>query len=104
MACDMDWSDSTEEDSSRLILAEQPGEVDGFGVEVVAAGVEGFLAVAHHGVRGKGDDRNRRGHRFRLQALRTLPAVDVGHAEVHQDQIGTQPHRRVEGLPGPRWR
>ena len=40
------------------IFAEQAGELDGLGVVVVAAGLERLLAVAGHGVRGQGDDRD----------------------------------------------
>ena len=39
-------------------LLQQAGEVDRLGVEVVAAGVERLLAIADHGVRGQGDDRD----------------------------------------------
>src|SRR5262249_50112759 len=41
-----------------LDLAEQAGELDRLGVILVAAGGEGLLAVAGHGVGGQGDHRD----------------------------------------------
>ena len=46
--------------SSASIFCEQAGEIDGLGVEVVAAGGDGLLAVAGHGMRGERDHRDAR--------------------------------------------
>src|SRR5260370_16702683 len=50
----------------RLDLLEQPGEIDGLGVEVVAARCDRLLPVARHGVRGERDHRDRAGLGGRL--------------------------------------
>src|SRR5260370_2542238 len=50
----------------RLDLLEQPGEIDGLGVEVVAARCDRLLPVARHRVRGDRDHRDRPGPRAGL--------------------------------------
>src|SRR3954469_6643254 len=61
-----------------LDLVDEAREVDGLGVVVVAAGLEGLLAVAGHGVRREGDDRDGAGERVGLEAPGRFPAVDDG--------------------------
>ena len=82
----------------RLDLGEEPGEVDGLDVVVVAAGLDGPLAVAGHRVRGQGDDRDGRGGRVGLEPAGRLPAVEPGQAQVHQDQVEPTRPRRVHAL------
>src|SRR5918911_3171857 len=72
----------------RLDLLEQAWELNRFGVVVVAAGRQRFVAIARHGVRRQGDDRNRARLRRRLELPGRLPAVQDGQAHVHQDQVG----------------
>src|SRR5216684_382881 len=72
----------------RLDLLEQPGEIDGLGVEVVAARCDRLLPVARHGVRGERDHRDRAGLRGGLDPAGRLPAVQARQAHVHQDERG----------------
>src|SRR5690242_2081953 len=44
-------------------LSGQPLQVNGLGVEIIAAGGQRAFAVGVYGVRGQGDDRDRRGLR-----------------------------------------
>src|SRR6266436_8879984 len=72
----------------RLDLLEEPGEIDGLGVEVVAARRHRLLPVARHGVRGERDHRDRPRLRGRLDLSGGLPAVQSREAHVHQDERG----------------
>src|SRR6516164_4383613 len=69
-------------------LGQQAVELDGLGVEIVAAGGERLLAVAGHRVCAERDDRNVARRRIGLEAARRLPAVDLRQIEIHQDQVG----------------
>src|SRR5712691_8738408 len=62
----------------RLDLLEQTWQLNWFGVVVVAAGRQRFVAIARHGVRRQGDDRNRPRLRRRLELPGRLPAVQDG--------------------------
>src|SRR5712691_4096957 len=66
----------------------QAVELDRLGVELVAAGGERLLARAGERMGRKRDDRNVGGLRIALQPSRGLPAVDAGHLEIHQDDVG----------------
>src|SRR5258707_9518674 len=72
----------------RFDLLEQPGEIEGLGVEVVAPRRHRLLPVARHGVRGQRDHRDRAGLGGRLDPAGRLPAVQARQAHVHQDEGG----------------
>src|SRR6186997_3066907 len=70
-------------------LQEKSGEVDGLGVELITARVEGLLPVPQHRVGAQRDDRNRSRLGLRFQTSRAFPAVDFRHTEVHQNEVRT---------------
>jgi len=73
-----------------LDFCEQAGEVDGFGVVVVAAGGEGFFAVACHGVCGEGDHGDFAELWVGFDSARGFPTVDLREAHVHEDKIWSE--------------
>src|SRR5262245_53504031 len=72
----------------RLDLPEETFQLDRLGVEVVAAGGHGLLAVTRHRVSGERDDPDRSGGRVRAKRAGRLPAVEHGEAHVHEDEGG----------------
>ena len=89
---------------SASIFAEQPRQLDRLGVVVVAAGLQRADPVAHHGVRGQGDDRDVPGRGVRLQQPGRLPAVDLGQVHVHEDQVRQLAPAPPRDRCGRRWR
>ena len=72
----------------RLDFLEEPRKVEGFGLVIVAAGFESFLTVALHGMGGQRNHRDVTESRIGLQLTGGAPTIQVGHAHVHQDQVG----------------
>src|SRR6516225_9956318 len=62
-------------------------EFDRFGVELIAPRRECLFALAGERMRGEGDNGDVAGLRIALEPPRSLPAVDDGHFEVHQDNV-----------------
>src|SRR5690606_22424697 len=69
-------------DEEALDLAQKPGEVDGLGVIVVAAGLQRPFAVPGHGVGSQGQDRNGLGPLVGLDTARSLPPAQDRQAHV----------------------
>src|SRR6266480_1416980 len=85
----------------RRVLAhrrDQPIEFDRRGVELVTPSGNRLFALARQRVRGQNDDRDVTGLRIALQSSRGFPAVDNGHFEVHQDDIGALADRHLAPL------
>src|SRR4051812_17462965 len=57
---------------------QQRGEFNGLGLEFIAAGGEGVLTIASHGMRGKSNHRDRLSTRIRFENARGLPPVEHG--------------------------
>src|SRR6516164_11864909 len=72
---------------------DQPIKFDRLGVELVAPRRERLFAFAGERVRGQGDDWDVAGLRIALEPSCGFPAVDHGHFEVHQDDIGALAER-----------
>src|SRR5215471_1687944 len=68
---------------------DQPIEFDRLGVELVASRRERLFALTGERMRGQGDDGDVAGLRTALEPPRGLPAIDIGHFEIHQDDVGT---------------
>src|SRR5215510_1287212 len=68
---------------------DQPIEFDRLGVELVASRRERLFALTGERMRGQGDDGDVAGLRTALEPPRRLPAIDIGHFEIHQDDVGT---------------
>ena len=63
----------------------QPLAVEGFRRVIVAACLDAFLSIPHHGVGSQGDDRPR--VVLLTEELRRLVTAHDGHLHVHQDDI-----------------
>src|SRR6516225_12120341 len=57
------------------------------GVELVASRRERLFALTGERMRGQRDDGDVAGLRTALEPPRGLPAIDIGHFEVHQDNV-----------------
>src|SRR5215510_10933096 len=77
---------------------DQPIEFDRLGVELVASRRERLFAFTGKRVRGQRYDRDVTGLRIALEPPRGLPAIDIGHFEVHQDDIGALANRHCAAL------
>src|SRR5262249_12219232 len=66
----------------------QPIEFDRLGVELVAARRECLFTLTGQRMRRQRDDRDVAGLRIALEPPSGFPAVNNGHFEVHQDDIG----------------
>src|SRR5215470_17229954 len=67
---------------------DQPIKFDRFGVELVAPRRERLYALAGERVRGESDNGDVASLRIALEPPCGFPAIDIGHFEVHQDDIG----------------
>src|SRR5258708_33697267 len=67
---------------------DQPIEFDWLGVELVTPRGERFFASAAECMCGESNNGDVAGLRIALQSPRGFPAVDDGHFEVHQDDVG----------------
>jgi hypothetical protein len=70
----------------------------GLGHERVAPGLPRAVGVAGQRVAGQRDDRDVAGPVVRLELARRLPAVHLRQREVHQDDVGQQRRRLLDGL------
>src|SRR5215510_3467140 len=77
---------------------DQPIKFDRLGVELVASRRERLFAFTGKRVRGQRYDRDVTGLRIALEPPRGLPAIDIGHFEVHQDDIGALANRHCAAL------
>src|SRR5262245_13018843 len=77
---------------------DQTIKFDRLGVELVAARRERLFAFAGERMCGQGDDGDLAGLRIALEPSRSFPAVDDGHFEVHQDDIGALAERHCAAL------
>src|SRR5262245_16016282 len=68
---------------------DQPIKFDRLGVELVASRRERLFALTGERMRGQRDDGDVAGLRTALEPPRGLPAIDIGHFEIHQDDVGT---------------
>src|SRR5262249_23447444 len=66
---------------------DQAIEFDRLGVELVAPRRERLLAFTGERVRGQCDNGDVAGLRIALEPPRGFPAVDIGHFEIHQDDV-----------------
>src|SRR5215475_3904547 len=67
---------------------DQSIEFDRLGVELIAPRRERLFALAGQRMCRQGDDGDLAGLRIALEPSRSFPAVDDGHFEVHQDDVG----------------
>lgn len=77
------------------------GVADGFGEVVVHAGLEAAFAVAFHGEGGEGDDggAGAAGGLFALaEPAGDLETVELGHHDVHEDDVEAAGLEEVEGF------
>src|SRR6266550_4370203 len=77
---------------------DQPIEFDRRAVELVTPSGNRLFALACQRVRGQNDDRDVAGLRIALQSPCGFPAVDDGHFEIHQDDIGALADRHLAPL------
>src|SRR5262245_14888014 len=68
---------------------DQPIEFDRPGVELLASRRQPLYALPGERMRGQRDDRDVARLRTALEPPRGLPAIDIGHFEIHQDDVGT---------------
>src|SRR5262249_42068322 len=73
-------------------------ELDRLGIVLVAPCGERLLAVAAHGVRGQTDDRHVMCVAVGLDASRFLPAIGLGKAEVHENDVRLRAARHLDAL------
>src|SRR5262249_20308906 len=77
---------------------DQPIKFDRLGVELIAPCRERLFAFTGERVRGEGDDGDLAGLGIALEPSCRFPAVDHGHFEVHQDDIGALAERHCAAL------
>src|SRR5262249_1533514 len=76
----------------------QPIEFDRLGVELVAPCCERLFALAGERVRGESDNGDVTRSRIALEPSCSFPTIDIGHFEVHQDDIGALANRHCAAL------
>ncbi len=79
-------------------LPQQPFQINGLGVIIVATGFQGFLPVPGHGVGGEGNDGDGPGVRLGFEEPGGFPTVHHRQAHVHKDQVRGLGLRQINAL------
>ena len=69
-------------------FCQQAIELERLSVAVIATRGQRLLAIAHHGVRGEGDDGNLARCWIGLKSSRRLPTVNYRKVQIHKNEIG----------------